>query len=261
MRAEWRKAAGAWPVDLTGDPTLRASFDLLRTKWGEVPFGKMERQHSKAILSLADDELLSQWTEGYNARSTGTAFSTSGWYQTLYKDVFRGKRVLDVGCGLAPDTVFFAEEGARVTFIDLVESNVRVVERICALKGLKDVAFLYMEDLTSLERLGTFDFLYCGGSFINAPLEVARMEAQALLKHLPPGGRWVELGYPQIRWEREGRMPETEWGQRTDGWAPWIEWHDLEKLQYMLAPAIFEVIMYFDFHDADFNWFDLIRRD
>jgi hypothetical protein len=37
------------------------------------------------------------------------------------------------------------------------------------------------------------------------------------LRHLPVGGRWIELGYPKARWEREGRMIETEWGSKTEG--------------------------------------------
>jgi len=85
------------------------------------------------------------------------------------------------------------------------------------------------------------------------------MEAQALLEHLPMGGRWIELGYPKSRWEREGRMPFDKWGQKTDGGAPWIEWHDLEKLRYVLAPANFDVVLDLEFHDSDFNWFDLVR--
>jgi hypothetical protein len=39
-----------------------------------------------------------------------------------------------------------------------------------------------------------------------------------------------------------------------------MEWHDLRKLEYLLAPAVFEVVLTLDFHDSDFNWFDLIRR-
>lgn len=86
------------------------------------------------------------------------------------------------------------------------------------------------------------------------------MEAQALLEHLRVGGRWIELGYPKARWEREGRMPSDKWGEKTDGGAPWVEWHDLEKVRVILAPASFDVILDLEFHNADFNWFDLIRR-
>ena len=261
MHPEWRKAAGVWPVDLDQDPNLRKSFDVLRKKWGEVPYEQYERRMSADLLALSDAEVVEKWETGYAGGSTGKAFSVRGWYQTIYRDVFRGKKILDVGCGLAPDTVHYAEHGARVTFLDIVESNVRFVERVCQLKGIRNASFCQMRDLDSLERLDVdYDVVYCCGSLINAPLEASRMEAQALLRHLPVGGRWIELGYPRARWEREGRLPETEWGNKTDGGAPWMEWHDLPKLEYMQAPAVFDTVLYLEFHNADFNWFDLIRR-
>lgn len=261
MRPDWIRAAPLWPVDVASDPTLRKSFDLLRTKWGEVPFRETERRMSSDLLRLNDSEVLETWTSSFRGGSTGAAFSVRGWYQTLYKDVFRGKKVLDVGCGLAPDTVLYAEHGAHVTFLDIVEPNVQFVERVCRIKGLEHVAFCYVEDLRALDQLpADYDFIYCCGSFINAPLEVARLEAQALLPHLSVGGRWIELGYPESRWKKEGSMAPNRWGERTDGSAPWVEWHDLEKLQYLLSPACFEVVLYLEFHNSDFNWFDLIRR-
>jgi SAM-dependent methyltransferase len=253
--------ASIWPVDLSHDPLLRQSFDLLRQKWGEVPFRQYDRIRSDDLLSLKDEQILETWSDAYLQTSTGKAFSVRGWYQVLYKDSFRGKKILDVGCGLAPDTVFFAEHGAKVTFLDIVEPNVKLVQKICELKGLREASFYYLHDLNSLAALpNDYDVIYCCGSFINAPLEVSRMEAQALLSHLPVGGRWIELGYPKIRWEREGRLPFHLWGQKTDGGAPWIEWHDLGKLDYMFAPATFDVILSQDFHNSDFNWFDLVRR-
>lgn len=258
-----RRQAGTagWPVDLSGDPTLKKSFDVLRKKWGVVPYTQFDRARTDDFLTLSDRELLETWTNGHVTSSTGPAFSARGWYHCLYKDMFRGKKILDVGCGLAPDTVFYAEHGAAVTFLDIVEANVEFVRRVCRLKGLDHTDCVYVDDLSSLDALPRdYDVIYCCGSLINAPLEAARMEAQALLAHLPPGGRWIELAYPSTRWEREGRMPFERWGEKTDGGAPWMEWHDLNKLEYMFAPATFDVILALEFHNSDFIWFDVIRR-
>jgi SAM-dependent methyltransferase len=178
----------------------------------------------------------------------------------LYADVFRGKRIIDFGCGLAFDSVYYAERGAHVTFVDIVESNVEVVRRLCRLKNINNCEFCFMEDLGSLSALkGPCDAVYCAGSLINAPLEVTRLEAQEILKHLPVGGRWLELAYPKARWEREGKMPFETWGEKTDGGALWMEWHDIEKVMWYLAPARFEVVLAFEYHNSDFNWFDLVR--
>jgi SAM-dependent methyltransferase len=250
-----------WPVDLASDPTLKKSFDVLRTKWGEVPAGEHDRVKTSELLRLNDTQILEAWEQAFRAASSGVAFAVRGWYQQIYQDVFRGKKVLDVGCGMAPDTIFYSAQGAALWFADIIPENVEYVRRVCSLKGLTRVNFLYIEELGSLDSLPyDFDAIYCCGSMINAPFAVTRMEVQGLLAHLPVGGRWVELGYPESRWEREGSLPFSSWGARTDGGAPWMEWKDLAKLKRLLESARFETVLSLDFHNSDFNWFDLIRR-
>lgn len=258
-----RKNRASWPTNpgQGSDALLADSFRILRTKWGEVPGGEYARTMSADLLRLSDQALVQKWQAFHDDSSKGKAFSVRGWYQLVYKDVFRGKKIIDFGCGLGIDTIFYAEHGAEITFVDLVPSNLEVVKRVCNLKGLARTHFCYMEDLSSLSGLpADYDAIYCSGSMINSPLEITRLEAQALLKHLPVGGRWIELAYPRSRWVRDGRKPFTVWGKKTDGGAPWMEWHDLEKVTSFLAPAIFDVVLTLDFHNSDFNWFDLVRR-
>ena len=237
-------------------------LDELRQKWYEVPAGGGERAKTTELLKLTDRELLDFWFHVRLDATTGAAFEVRGWYHLLYQDILRGKRVMDVGCGLGIDGITFAQEGATVTFVDVVETNVSLVRRLCKLLGLEDVNFCFMEDIDSLSKLPTdYDVVWCQGSLINAPFEFIHAEAQELLKHLPVGGRWIELAYPRKRWERDGRLPFDRWGEKTDGGAPWIEWYDLDKMMARLMPANFEVVLHFNFHNDDFNWFDLIRRE
>jgi len=256
-----RQARWPFPPGVGADQHLAETFRILRNKWGEVPHGEETRARSEDLLKLSDGELLRRWSEALADSSTGNAYSVRGWYHTLYRDIFRGKRVLEIGSGLGFDGITFAAGGADWTFVDIVQTNLAVIERLCRLKNVTNVRFCYMEDLRALAALpNDYAAIYAQGSLINLPVEATRTEAQALLQHLPIGGRWIELAYPRRRWTHDGRMPFDKWGKKTDGGAPWVEWHDLKKIREFLAPAEFDVVFTLDFHKYDFNWFDLIRR-
>ena len=111
----------------------------------------------------------------------------------------------------------WAPTHARVTFVDIVESNLQVMARLCRVFSVTNAGFLYLQNLQSLDALADdFDVIWCQGSMINAPFQFAARESAALLQHLKPGGRWIELAYPRERWERDGRPPFSVWGTMTD---------------------------------------------
>jgi SAM-dependent methyltransferase len=241
----------------------RSPFELLREKWHMVPTGLMTRSSTTDLLQWSDEALLDMWRKSLHEYTTGAdGFATRGWYHELYRDFFKEKNVMDIGSGLGFDTVTFAAEGARVTFVDIVESNLQLLRRICSLQGITNVRFHFMPDVESLSSLPTdFDVVTCIGSLLHTPFDIIATEIQEILRHLPIGGRWIELAYPKIRWEREGCQPFDQWGKNTDGPdTPWAEWYDLEKRLRGLEPAKFDVVLCQNFHDDDYIWFDLLRR-
>jgi 2-polyprenyl-3-methyl-5-hydroxy-6-metoxy-1,4-benzoquinol methylase len=237
------------------------AFALLAEKWHEVPFAHQDRSSTRAMLELGDEELLSTWsrlaatTEGANGLRVGD------WEYYVYRDFFKGRNVIEVGPGLGALGVAFLEYGAHMTFIDVVEPNLKLIERICRVKGLHNSKFLHLTGLEDLTRLdGEYDAIFAHGSLHHAPAEVIKSEFTALVSRLKVGGRFIMLAYPKSRWEREGSPPFSEWGKMTDGEAtPWAEWYDVPKLLRQLLPFRFHVVMTFD--DGDLNWFDLLRTD
>jgi SAM-dependent methyltransferase len=258
-----RRLGAAAPAEpARADPRRWDSpFETLREKWVEVPVSRYGRVRTAELAGLPDSELLALWQASRADLTAGVQFGHRGWYHLLYREFMRGKKVLDVGSGLAIDSVTFAQYGAGMTFLDLAESNLAVVRRVCSQLGLTQVRFVLLQDLASLDALDTdYDVIMAMGSLHHAPQSIIRPEVERLLRHLKVGGRWLQLAYPESRWIREGRRPFDQWGGSTDGDnTPWAEWYDLPKLLALLAPASFEVVLCQEFNNGNFIWFDLLK--
>ncbi len=240
----------------------RNPFDRLRDKWTTVPLSSLGRARSNELLDLPDNQLLELWQEALREQSEGVGFACRGWYHTLYANSFRGKKVLDVGSGLGFSSLTLARQGAEVTFVDLSPSNIQVLKKLCKLMGIGNTQFVILENLESLSALpADYDVVTAIGSLHHAPASVIRQEVQELITHLRVGGRWLHFTYPKIRWEREGAVPFCQWGEKTDGsGTPWAEWYDVPKLLELFRPYRMDLVFYYEWHNGDFNWFDLVNR-
>ena len=258
LKTMLRSAPAFIPYDKPVD--WQKPFDTLRIKWKDIPTTNSEIMGTAQLLALSDDALLEKWENTRLAVTTGSEFSHRGWYYALYADGMAGKKVMDIGSGFGMDSITFAQHGARVTFVDLVETNLQVLQRLCNLLGLKDVRFHHFQSLTSLHALDTdYDVIMAMGSLHNAPVEVMKPEYQELLRHLKIEGRWLQLAYPKSLWLKHGSPSFDKWGQMLER-SPWEEWYDVPKLLSMFEPAKFDVVLYHEFHNGDFNWFDLLYR-
>jgi 2-polyprenyl-3-methyl-5-hydroxy-6-metoxy-1,4-benzoquinol methylase len=150
-----RKFRAVIGSDLAGEPSDGKStswqlpYETLRKKWVEVPVTSTGTQKTTRLIELPDDALLAEWEAARKDITTGSEFAHRGWYHALYADGMRGKKVMDVGSGFGVDSITFAQHGARLTFVDLVESNLKVLARLCNLMGLRDVQFIQLKDLDS----------------------------------------------------------------------------------------------------------------
>lgn len=74
----------------------------------------------------------------------------------------RGKRVLEIGCGMGLHTETMAKAGAIVTAVDLTETAVKTTRQRLALKGLRaEVQQADAEELPFLDQ--SFDFVWSWG--------------------------------------------------------------------------------------------------
>jgi len=87
-------------------------------------------------------------------------------------DRWRGKRVLEIGCGLGTDTVNFARAGAHVTAIDLSDQSAALARQRLEVFGLGDRATIHVgnaEELPGILEPQTFDLVYSFGVIHHSP--------------------------------------------------------------------------------------------
>jgi SAM-dependent methyltransferase len=112
-------------------------------------------------------------------------------------DAYRGKAVLEVGCGAAVDLARFARGGAVATGVDLTESAIALARTNFAQQGLAGTF-----EVANGEHLpfadNTFDLVYAHG-VVQYTAEPQRLvdECRRVLK---PGGQAIFQVYNRVSW-------------------------------------------------------------
>lgn len=100
-----------------------------------------------------------------------------------------GVELLDYGCGMGEESVYFAKLGAQVTAIDISEVGVATLKKRAEHHGLAIRAFEMRCDPTSFPA-SSFDLVHGQGILHHVGIEVALAEVWRLLR---PGGAAVFL--------------------------------------------------------------------
>ncbi len=159
-----------------------------------------------------DEQLKQQVREYWNAHPCGTQFtelkpgSREFFAETeryryeaqpfmrkaMEFDAFKGKRLLEIGCGLGTDLLQFAKGGAEVTGVDLTTASIDLVKKRFALYGLPVRA-----QVGDAERLpfsdASFDVVYSFGVLHHTPN--TRKTIDEVYRVLKPGGRIIIMLY------------------------------------------------------------------
>lgn len=115
---------------------------------------------------------------------------------------WRGKKVLEIGCGIGTDTINFARHGAKVTVAELSDESIRVAEQRAEVFGLSDRVSFYngnAEELTSFVPIEPHDLVYSFGVIHHTPhpeqiLEQARA-------YVTPGTTLKVMVYNRLSWK------------------------------------------------------------
>ena len=111
---------------------------------------------------------------------------------------YRGRRILEIGCGIGTDLVRFARGGARVTGIDLAERSVDLARRNAALHGVATSGLCVGDGEVIPFSDRRFDAVYAHG-VIQYAADPARLVAEAR-RVLKPGGEAIFMVYNRYSW-------------------------------------------------------------
>ena len=126
-----------------------------------------------------------------------------------------GARVLEIGCGTGTSTVALAEQGARVTAVDLDEPSLYVAEERLRVFGCDvDLQPLNATEVSSRFAGRRFDFIVFVAS-IEHMLHGERIEAMhSTWEMLEPGGLWCVADTPNRLWRSDFHT----------SWLPFYHW-------------------------------------
>ncbi len=101
---------------------------------------------------------------------------------------WRGKKVLEIGCGIGTDTVNFARHGAQVTAVELSAKSLDIAARRMEVYGLQERAKFVLgsaEELTNFLPEEPYDLIYSFGVIHHTP-QPARV-LQQMRRYAAPG--------------------------------------------------------------------------
>lgn len=121
----------------------------------------------------------------------------------LALDKWKGKRVLELGCGLGTDAIQFAKAGAHVVCVDLTENSLNLCKQNFAVHGLTGEFFLgNIEELDTIlpeSYKGSFDLVYSFGVIHHTPNPKRVMEK--IPTYLTEGGEFRCMLYSRFSYK------------------------------------------------------------
>ena len=115
---------------------------------------------------------------------------------------WRGKKVLEIGCGIGTDTINFARHGAIVTAVDLSENSLHIAKQRADAYGLQDRIRFYScnaEELTSVVPMDDYDLIYSFGVIHHTPHPERVIEQ--LQQDVRPGSTIKIMVYHRYAWK------------------------------------------------------------
>ena len=215
--------------------TTTELFDIeeARKYWQFAPSGR-GKVNTLELLGREDGEFYATWLDHYNARLVH--YWEERRVMPYFAAMFNGKDVLSFGSGIGLNEMQFVRAGARLVCADIVDSNLRVIERVAAIEGTPLAGTLLMEDSARQHFGGPYDVIYAYGSLMTMPIEKQRQVMSNFKRSLKPDGCIILMLYTwKFVVDTCGFDSPKQFALCSDPSVnglnnPWSDWHDDEKL-------------------------------
>jgi len=141
-------------------PFADVEISRVREYWNARP---CNLRHSQAPVGTR------QYFDEVEARKYFVEYHIPGFAQF---ERWRGKKVLEIGCGIGTDTINFARRGAQVTAVDLSEKSLELARTRAVVFGLQDQIRFCPGDAEELSRfvpVEPYDLIYSFGVIHHTP--------------------------------------------------------------------------------------------
>jgi len=116
---------------------------------------------------------------------------------------WRGKKVLEIGCGIGTDTMNFARAGAHVTAVDLSSESLKLAKKRAEVFGLSDRTVFIEADAEKLSEFvepQKFDLVYSFGVIHHSP-HPEKIIRQIRENFVQPGSTLKLMVYYRYSWK------------------------------------------------------------
>ncbi len=175
---------------MTPNPQEQVSIETVKAYWDARPCNV---RHSKLAVGTRE------YFDEVEARKYRVEPHIPGFAQF---ERWRGKRVLEVGCGIGTDTINFARAGAAVTAVDVSTESLALARKRAEVFGLQDrIRFFHADAERLSEALApeSYDLVYSFGVIHHTP-RPARAAAE-IRKFMESGSELRLMVYAKNSWK------------------------------------------------------------